>query len=227
MAIDGITKIINYTLNHVTILEENKMSEEKRFYRKSLSSHGLIYIADEELEITVKNLSITGLLAELDANKVIADVDELFHALELSTTIDLYLPEMRVAGEADVVRAEKVDGHIYFALEFRNLSYDVNNLLYKRKAYRKALIASGEIIFNEETHVFLTQNVSVDGLMIHLKEKVGVKVGYVTTFDFQQLDMKGEVEVIWIEHEDDGSTLMGVQYLFLAQDHIKGIPRFR
>ncbi len=223
---DGITIIINYTLNHVTILEENEMSEEKRFYRKSLSSHGLIYIADEELEITVKNLSITGLLAELDANKIITEVDELFHALEPSATIDLYLPEMRVAGEADVVRAEKVDGLIYFALEFRNLSYDVSNLLYKRKAYRKSLTAPGEIILNNKTYVFLTHNVSVDGLMIHLKEKVDIKEGMLTTFDFQQLDLKGEIEVMWVEHEDDGSTLMGLRYVFMAQEHIKGVPRF-
>lgn len=202
------------------------MSEEKRSYRTSLSSHGLIYLAGKELEITVRNLSITGLLAELDANKLIKGVDDFFHAIEVSATIDLYLPEMRVAGEADVVRAEKIDNHIYFALEYRNLSYDVNNLLYKRKAYRKSITASGEIIFNNETYIFLTQNVSVDGLMIQLKEKIDVEVGAVTTFDFQNIDLKGDIRVIWVEYEDDGSTLMGLQYVSMMKEHIEGIPRF-
>ncbi len=202
------------------------MSEEKRSYRTSLSSHGLIYIVGKELEITVRNLSITGLLAELDTNKLIKGVDDFFHAIELSATIDLYLPEMRVAGEADVVRAEKIDDRIYFALEFRNLSYDVNNLLYKRKAYRKSVTASGEIIFNNETFVFLTQNVSVDGLMIQLKEKIDVELGIVTTFDFKHIDLKGDIKVIWVEYEDDGSTLMGLQYVSMMKEDIEGIPRF-
>ncbi len=202
------------------------MPEQKRPYRTSLSSHGLIYLAGQELEITVRNLSITGLFAELDSNKLIKGVDDFFHAIELSATIDIYLPEMRVAGEADVVRAESINGHVYFALEFRNLSYDVNNLLYKRKAYRKPIAASGEIIFNNETYIFLTQNVSVDGLMIKLKEKIDIETGTVTTFDFQHIDLKGDIEVVWAEHEADGSTLMGLKYVSMMKEHIEGIPRF-
>jgi len=208
------------------MIEEIIMSEEKRSYRKRLTSHGLIYLLGEELEITVKNLSITGLLAELDINKVIMDVDDLFHAIEQSVTIDLYLPEMRLAGEADVVRAENSEGHVVLALEFRNLSYDVNNLLYQRKAYRKLLSASGEISLNEEKYLFLTQNVSVDGLMIHLKENIDVSEGELTTFDFQRLKLSGKVKIIWVEHEEDGSTLMGLQYVEMMRKQIQGIPRF-
>ncbi len=202
------------------------MAIEKRSYRKCLSSHGLIYLADHELNISVKNLSITGLLAELDTNAYISDVDEIFHAIESSVTIDLYLPEMRLAGEVDVVRAEKIGNHIYMGLEFRNLSYDVNNLLYQRKAYRKAISSSGEIIFEGKPYGFLTQNVSIDGLMIFLKERLEVEVGVVTTFDFPQLNLEGEVKVVWVENEDDGSTLMGIQYVQMVREPIKGVPGF-
>ncbi len=202
------------------------MSMKKRSYRKCLSSHGLIYLAGKELEISVRNLSITGLLAELDANACGIDISDIFHSIETSATIDLYLPEMRLAGEADVVRSEKIEGHIYIALEFRNLSYDVNNLLYKRKAYRKTLSASGEIVFKGQSYGFLTKNVSIDGLMIFLKEKLSVKPGTVTTFDFSQLNLEGEVRVIWVENVDDGSTLMGLQYVQMVREQIKGVPGF-
>lgn len=202
------------------------MSMKKRSYRKCLSSHGLIYLAGKELEISVRNLSITGLLAELDANACGIDISDIFHSIETSATIDLYLPEMRLAGEADVVRSEKIEGHIYIALEFRNLSYDVNNLLYKRKAYRKTLSASGAIVFKGQSYGFLTKNVSIDGLMIFLKEKLSVKPGTVTTFDFSQLNLEGEVRVIWVENVDDGSTLMGLQYVQMVREQIKGVPGF-
>jgi len=202
------------------------MTEEKRSYRKCLSSHGLIYLANKELEISVRNLSITGLLAELDTNKFISEVEEVFRALDSTAMIDLYLPEMRLAGEADIVRAEKIDGHIYLAIEFRNLSYDVNNLLYKRKAYRKVLAASGEIEFKGEKHVFLTKNVSIDGLMVSLKNNINIDVGTVTTFDFPELALEGEVKVIWIERGGDGSTLMGLQYIQMIREGIDGVPSF-
>ena len=213
-------------MKDIYILEEFIMHVEKRSYRKNLASHGLIYLANEELEISVKNLSITGLLAELDANVVIKGVDDIFHAISTSATIDLYLPEMRLAGEADVVRAEKIDGRIFIAMEFRNLSYEINNLLYKRKAYRKSLTASGQIQFNQQSYAFLTHNVSVDGLMIHLKEKLDVEVGMVTSFDYPRLDIKGEVKVVWVEHGGDGTTLLGLQYVRLIKGPIKGIAGF-
>ena len=36
-----------------------------RPYRKKLMSQGLIYMGEEEQEITIKDLSLTGVLAEL------------------------------------------------------------------------------------------------------------------------------------------------------------------
>jgi len=38
--------------------------------------------------------------------------------------IDLYLPEMRLNGEAEVVRADMEGDRIMLALEFKNISYD-------------------------------------------------------------------------------------------------------
>jgi hypothetical protein len=119
----------------------------------------------EELEISVRNLSITGLLAELDDNIGIHDIKDVFKSVKLSPTIDLYLPEMHLAGEAEVVRADMIEGRIYLALEFRNVSYDVDNVLYKRKAYRKNMTAPGQIVFDGNKYDFNTKNVSVDGLM--------------------------------------------------------------
>lgn len=202
------------------------MTEENRSYRKCLSSQGFIYLDNKELEISVRNLSITGLLAELDNNKFISEVDDVFHAIESTIMVDLYLPEMRLAGEADVVRAEKIAGHIYLGLEFRNLTYDANNLLYKRKAYRKKLSAFGDIIFQGKTHTFATENVSVNGLMIRLKESIDIEVGTVTSFDFSQLGLAGKVKVIWVEKEGDGHTLIGLEYEQMVRDEIKGVPGF-
>ena len=202
------------------------MPYEKRPYRKNLTSHGLIYMGGEELEISVRNLSITGLLAELGDNIDVQDIRDVFKSVELSPTIDLYLPEMHLAGEAEIVRADMIDGRIYLAIEFRSISYDVDNVLYKRKAYRKNMTAPGQIIFSGKKYNFNTKNVSVDGLMIHIKENVDVKEGAITIFDFKRLQLRGEIKVAWVDHTEDGGTLMGLQYVHMEKQNIIGIPRF-
>jgi hypothetical protein len=195
-----------------------------RPYRKKLMSKGLIYMGGEEQEITIKDLSLSGVLAELKSSG--KDAKAIFNILKESTLIDLYLPEMRLAGEVEVVRVDMHDEHLALALEFRNVSYDVDNQLYKRKVYRKNMVAPGKILLNGEYRDFTTVNVSVDGLMIRLEEFIDVKPGEVTIFEFEKLGLDGEIKVIWVEHPADAGTLMGLQYVHMEKTEIKGIPRF-
>lgn len=197
-----------------------------RPYRKNLTTHGLIYLAGEEQPITIKNISITGVLAQLNSKIGKNDIKAIFNTLLASTIIDLYLPEMRLAGEVEVIRVDMQDDHILLALEFKNVTYDINDLLYKRKAYRKNLPSPGHILFNGEYLEFTSVNVSVDGIMIRLEETVYVEPGVVTVFEFKRLELEGEIKVIWLERLPDGGTLMGLQYVHMERAQVKGIPEF-
>jgi hypothetical protein len=204
----------------------SEMSEKKRYYRKKLTSHGFIFIAGEEIEVSVRNLSVTGLLAELSRNSAIRSIQDLFDAIKASTEVDIYLPEMHLAGEAEVVRADLIDGQIYVALEFTHITYDVDDLLYKRKNYRKEMVAPGQIVFDGEKYDFTTRNVSVTGLLIHLDERIAVKEGTVTIFDFKRLNLRGHIKVVWVEEAEEGGTYMGLEYVQMEKTDIKGIPSF-
>ena len=197
-----------------------------RSYRKKLMSRGLIYMGGEEREITVKDLSLTGVLAELRGDQISNDAKDIFNMLSESTIIDLYLPEMRLAGEAEVVRVDMLADHILLAVEFKNVSYDVDNQLYKRKVYRKNMAAPGKILLNGKYREFTTVNVSVDGLMINLAESIAVEPGEITMFEFERLGLEGEIKVIWVEHTADAGILIGLQYVNMEKTAIKGIPRF-
>jgi len=183
-------------------------------------------MGEEEQEITVINLSITGVLAELNSHKKDVDVKDIYNLLLTSTLIDLYLPEMRLAGEAEVVWVDVNNDHILLALEFKNIAFDIDKNLNKRKAYRKNMPDPGRILLNGEYHDFNTVNVSVEGLMIRLAEAISVEEGTVTRFEFKRLELNGKVEVIWSDLTSDDETLMGLQYVNINADKIKGIPRF-
>src|ERR1035437_10347263 len=47
-----------------------------RSYRENLMSHGMIYLGGEELEITIKDISLTGLLAHLKCGKTTRDAND-------------------------------------------------------------------------------------------------------------------------------------------------------
>lgn len=202
------------------------MSEARRYYRKNLTSKGLIYLSGDEFEIGVKNLSLTGILVDLKDRSVIRDAIDLFHAIERSPRVDVYLHDLRLAGEAEMVWADMVDDCLLLALEFVNVSYDVENVLYQRKAYRKSMTAPGQIFLDGRKLSFETVNVSVEGLMVTLNEKVEVQPHMVTTFEFKKLNLLGEVEVMWVEDNPKGGMYLGLQYLHMEKQAVQGIPRF-
>ena len=201
-------------------------SESDRPYRKNITSQGIIYMGEEEHDITIKNLSINGALVELHSNSEDIDIKYIFNTLLVSTILDLYLPEMRLAGEAEVTRVDMDDDNILLALEFKNMTYDVDQDLNKRKAYRKIMPGLGKIVLNDEYREFAAVNVSVEGLMICLAEPIKVKTGTVCSFEFKRLELEGEVKVIWSDIISDNRTLMGLQYVHMENKAIKGIPRF-
>lgn len=197
---------------------------DDRAYRKNLATEGLVYISGEEIGIRVINLSITGILVELLDNDVIQEAKDIFEAAKISPVIDIYLPQLRIAGEAEIVRMENKNNSIQIGLEFCHINYEVDHLLYQRKAYRKNLTAPGKIMFNGETYVFTTENVSVEGLMIRIGDELEVQPGTITTYEFNRLDLSGQIKVIWSTTENY-TTLMGLEYLYLQKD-VEGIPRF-
>ncbi len=206
------------------------MVHVERPYRKNLTTQGLIYMWGEERAIIVKNLSISGVLAELQCSQCQPggfSVKDIYNAVTQSTIFDLYVPEMRLAGSVEIVRVDVQDDKIFMAMEFKDIAHGVDNLLYKRKAYRKPMTAPGQILLNGEYVNFNTINVSVEGLMIRVAGNISIAEGSITMFEFKRLDLQGEAKVIWLEYiADDDGTLIGLQYLHMENVKISGIPRF-
>lgn len=202
-------------------------SESRGSYRKNLITNGLCYINGEEREVLVSNMSMTGMLVQLTGEDIyLSDIENGFSNSLISRIIDFYLPQLRVAGSAEVVRGDKGDDHISLALKFKEVTYDADNLLYKRKVYRKNMSVLGQILLNNQYHYFQSINVSVEGLMVRLEEKIAVAEGLITSFEFKKSNLKGEVKVIWVDIDSDGKTLLGLQYINMSAHPIKGIPRF-
>jgi hypothetical protein len=183
-------------------------------------------MGEAEHKVTVKNISISGLLVHIDSHDI--DIKYVFNQLHLSTMIDFYLPEMHLAGEAQVVRADiEEEEFILLALEFKNVAFDIDENLNKRKVYRKSMTDPGKILISGHYYEFTTINVSAEGLMIFLCQEIPVKVGEITRFEFERLGLEGQIKVIWVDAIYDGRTLIGLEYVHLKKNTLKKrVPRF-
>lgn len=186
----------------------------KRPYRKNLAMRGLIYLEGKEQEVTVRNISITGVLVEINSGE---DNSIIFNTLLTAKIIDIYLPILRLAGEVEVVRVDMEHNHIILGLSFKNIAYDVDKLPCKRKAYRKNIAVAGQILLDSSYVDFTTINVSVEGLMIHLNSNINVQKGMITNVVFNQLRMQAQAQIIWVDTISEAGTLMGLHYLSLKR----------
>ncbi|WP_347987877.1 PilZ domain-containing protein [Methylomonas sp. AM2-LC] len=189
---------------------------DTRMARETLHGLGWVCIGSVEHKISLLNVSLTGILAELQYNDQVPDYYELFKSLQAAPLIDFYLPEMRLAGEAVVVRVESIKCGFHLGIEFRNLTSNIDELLYKRRVFRKNLVSLGHIFFHDNHYSFNTESVSVYGMVIRILNRIDFEIGSVTRFEFKQLDLQGEVQIIWGDR-DYNSTLLGLQFLQKAR----------
>lgn len=191
----------------------------ERPYRKNLTLNGSIYMGGEKRTVSIKNMSITGALAELNVKD--ENAGDIYKLLSTSTMIDICLPELHLVGDAEVVRVDMDSGRTFIAMEFKRIGHKP---MYERKSRRANLIVPGRIFLHGEYWEFTTVNVSASGLMILLPETLAVEEGLITMLDFERLELEGQVKVIWVDHTADAGTMVGLQYMYMVNTAIDGIP---
>jgi len=187
---------------------------------------GFLFIGEEEHEMHVLNLSITGLLVQIDVTDTIHSESDVFELIKGSNLIDIYIEKLNLAGEAEIVRVEMDGNTILIALEFKQITYDADSFLYKRKAYRKSMASPGEVLVDKSVYEFMTRNVSVDGLLIRIPEIVDLRMGLVIEFKFDRFHLLGDARVVWFEHDNNEGTLVGLEYQHMEKGSLKEIPQF-
>ena len=195
-------------------------TKPKRPYRKNLQLSGLVFVNGKEWDGMVKNLSITGMLLQLK-RCVHDDIEEIMASIAIIPIIDIYIPEFRLAGEAEVVRSNLLEsGNLELALQFKSIHHQVDQWQYKRQAFRKDVTETGRIVLGDHCYEFTSVNVSVGGLMIRLPHQVLTNEGAIAEVEFAHLGLKGKAKVVWVDVFSDAGTLMGLQYLGMRKSII-------
>ena len=202
------------------------MNNSTENYQKKLSMAGLLFMGGIEHEMQVKNVSISGLTAIIEPSAEIKDEKDIFLIMNKSTLVDFYVKKLNLAGEAELIKVDVVDGKIFLSIEFKQISYDAKSFLYKRKVYRKNMASPGIILVANKVYNFITHNVSVTGFMIRISDDVDLREEELVEFKFDDLQIHGKALVVWVEHDGISGTMVGLEYQRMKKADLSSIPTF-
>jgi hypothetical protein len=182
----------------------------QRAYRKNINAHGWMYLDGKVQEMNAKNISITGVLVQLGNQN---NDKRIFKNLSITKSIDFYFPILRLSGEAKIVRVETgQDGQVMLALKFAKAAYMADEPVFKRQSFRKDVALPGRVLLNGKLFEFVSENISLGGLLIRLPETVPVEKRAIVHFELEPLKMKGFAKIVWSNPSKD-KTLVGLQFV--------------
>jgi hypothetical protein len=191
------------------------MIQSRKEVRKIFTSSGQLYIAGELLNFIGYDVSVKGLHVEILPGVFLSDAEDFEKLLEENATAEVFVKDLMLTGEVDIVWVNKNDDSIMLGLEFRDVIYNVEKLWHKRRYYRKYKKATG-LLFNHDDNqqcAFESINVSTDGMMIHLPEPAGydLHAGVIVKILSPELNIKTVAKVAWIDSQS--KTTLGLRYL--------------
>ncbi len=202
------------------------MNNLRENYRENVSVAGVLFMGGVEHKMQIHNLSIVSILASIEPTADIRNEQDILKITEQSKLVDIYIKTINIAGEAEIVRVEMKDKEILISMVFKQVSYNAESLLYKRKVYRKAMNTPGKILVFDTAFDFVACNVSVSGLMIRIPGKADLHEGDLVEFKFDELQIHGKAVIVWVEHVDDNGTLVGLEYKRMKKADLSSIPVF-
>jgi c-di-GMP-binding flagellar brake protein YcgR len=190
------------------------MFQERKEYRKKFSSSGRIYLAGEELDFTSYDVSVKGMRIELIPEGLISNAEDIENLMKEISVAEIYVEELMMTGEVDLVWVNTEDDKITMGLEFRDVIYNAYKLWRKRRFFRKALNESGRMIVDNKSLEFECRDFSVDGMQLYLKDYDAVKIDSVVKLVSETRNVKALAKIIWLNKDEQGEgATLGLRYL--------------
>lgn len=193
------------------------MFQERKEYRKNFTSSGKLRLAGETLDFISHDVSVNGILIEIMPGRLLSTYDDFASFINENSNAEIFVKDLMLTGEVEIIWIREKEAKVLMGLEFRHVIYNADRIWIKRQYYRKAQSFSGFLMIKNQRVEFEGKNVSVDGLMIFVKNtNENLHSNAVVSLYSESLQMKAMAKICWIqpEQESEGSgALLGLRYL--------------
>ncbi|WP_404355753.1 PilZ domain-containing protein [Methylotuvimicrobium sp. KM1] len=193
------------------------MFRERKEYRKNLTSSGKLHLAGETLDFISHDVSVNGILIEIVPGRLLSTFSDFESFINENSAAEIFVKDLMLTGEVEIIWVKEKDNNILMGLEFKHVIYNADRLWLKRQYYRKKQSFVGFLMLKNKRVEFEGKNISVDGLMIYVKDPdKDLLPNVVVSLYSESLQMKGMAKICWIQHEQEpekNGALIGLRYL--------------
>ncbi|MGR9114341.1 MAG: PilZ domain-containing protein [Gammaproteobacteria bacterium] len=191
------------------------MIQERKEYRKNFSSSGQLHMAGETLDFISHDVSVKGISIEVVPGRLLSEYADFEAYIKENTFAEIFVKDLMLTGEVEVTWLRDEQGKIMMGLEFHDVIYNADRLWLKRQFYRKEQLFAGFLMIKNKKIPFEGKNVSIDGLMICIKElDEDLSKNTVVKLYSDSLKIKALAKICWIREETEPkSYFLGLRYL--------------
>ncbi len=192
------------------------MIQDRKEYRKSFTSNGSIYLGGEKLYFKGYDISVRGMQIELTQGTLVQNVSDVAQIIESNNTAEIYVDELRLTGEVELIWVREDNDKILIGLEFRDVMHNAEKMWRKRRFYRKKLVKTGSLILQDQEIDFECLDFSIDGMRIGVADQDNTKIqaGADARLISEQLGLEALAKIVWVNRSEEEDQLsLGLRYL--------------
>lgn len=194
------------------------MIQDRKEFRKNLISNGSIFLGGEKLDFKGYDISVRGMQIEVTPGVLVHSVSDVAQIIESNNIAEIFVEELGLTGDVELVWVRDEDGKIIMGLEFRDVMHNAGKMWRKRRSYRKKLQKFGSLFIQDHEIDFECLDFSVEGMRLRIVEPENIKIqaGSDAKVISDKLNLEAIAKVIWVNrNEDDDAIYLGLRYLEL------------
>lgn len=189
------------------------MFQERKEYRKNFNAAGQLHVGEETLQINCYDVSVKGAMVEVLPGELLASIQDFEALLNEDQRAEIFVDELMLAGEVDIVWVRQERSRIMMGLEFQSVVHNADKLWLKRRGYRKTAPFTAELFVDKDRLHVEGINRSAKGLCVKLAvHHPALKVDAPVKLQIQQFGLAALGKVVWVSTVDEITTV-GLQII--------------
>lgn len=187
------------------------MFQDRKEYRKNFNAEGRLYVGGETLQLNCYDVSLKGAMVEVKPGDLLTTIQDFEILLDEGRQAEIFVEELMLAGEVDIVWVKREHNRIMMGLEFRDVVHNAQKLWRKRRGYRKLEAFSADLFVDKDKLTLESVNRSVEGMCLKFSGSLpSIKPNVPVKVLVGELGLSALGKIVWVE-SNELTTRFGLQ----------------
>lgn len=192
------------------------MFRERKEYRKNFNAVGQLHLGGEILNFNCYDVSVKGAMIEVLPGELLTTVADFETLLKEDRRAEIFVEELMLSGEVNIVWVRKDRHRIMMGLEFESVVHNAEKLWIKRRDYRKTESFIADLIIDKQKWQVKGINRSTKGLCVSIPaQDAAIKVNAPVKIQVKDIGLAALGKIVWVSTSNE-TTVVGLQILSIS-----------